>query len=372
MTQLTHAAIVRQGRYTQLSLDGVDPKLVRRLHHFMVRLRVVEERIIAAYHPADEMRCPVHFCIGQEAVSAALNQLLRPDDYLLSHHRSHGYYLAKDAPLEALLAELYGKETGASGGKAGSQDISKHSHRFYAGAILAGAIGISTGVGLGIQLQGGDNIAACGFGEGATDEGIFWEAVNLAALHKLPVVFVCENNCYATFSPQWKRQLNDNLDQRVSAFGVQTSTVFGNDVVQVHQALEAAVQRARSGGGPTFVQAYTYRWNGHVGPESDDRQNYRPPEEVELWKQNCPIALLEQRMRETGQLDDDQRQALLARIHAEIDEAFAFAQQSPFPGRPHWHALNYCSESPLADALLAEPDSGRFDQDQVFTLPEPY
>jgi pyruvate dehydrogenase E1 component alpha subunit len=245
MTQLTHAAILSQGRYAQLSLDGVDPHLVRRLHCFMLRLRAVEERIIAEYHPADEMRCPVHFCLGQEAASAALNQLLRPDDYLLSHHRSHGYYLAKNAPLEALLAELYGKETGASGGKAGSQDISKHSHRFYAGAILAGAIGIAAGVGLGIQLQGGDNIAVCGFGEGATDEGIFWESINFAALRKLPVVFVCENNCYATFSPQSKRQLSDNLEQRVAAFGVAAESVFGNDVVKVHAALGRAVRNAR-------------------------------------------------------------------------------------------------------------------------------
>lgn len=327
---------------------------------------------MAEYHPADEMRCPVHFCIGQEAASAALNQLVRADDYVLSHHRSHGYYLAKDAPLGALLAELYGKETGASGGKAGSQDVSKPSHRFYAGAILAGAIGISTGVGFGIQLQGGDNIVVCGFGEGATDEGIFWESVNFAALHKLPVVFVCENNCYATFSPQWKRQPSDNLDERVATFGVKTETVYGNDVVKVFWAIERAFHRARAGEGPTFVQAYTYRINGHVGPENDDRQSYRPPEELELWKANCPIALLEAEMRAKGLLDDARKASLAAEITTEIEEAFDFARQSCFPSRPHWHALNYCDDSPLADRLLKEPEASSFNQNQVFTMPEPY
>ena len=372
MPALSHAAILERGRYTDLAIDAADPDLVKRLHAFMVRLRATEERLIDEYHPSDEMRCPVHFCIGQEAGSAALNELLREDDYLFSHHRSHGYYLAKDAPLNALFAELYGKETGANGGKAGSQDISKHSHRFYAGAILAGAVGIAAGTAFGIQLAGGDQVAVSGFGEGATDEGIFWEAINFAALQNLPVVFLCENNCYATFSPQSKRQSNDNLAERVESFGMTTETIFGNDVIKVHGALTNAFERARAGEGPTFVQSYTYRWNGHVGPEGDDHQEYRSEEEKAAWRENCPIKLLEEAMTAGGLLTEAAKKALDAKVHEEIDAAFAFAKESPFPGKPHWKTLNRCEESPEADRLLHELESSRFDENQVYTMPEPY
>src|SRR5207245_876061 len=156
------------------------------------RLRLCEEALAREYHPADEMRCPVHFCVGQEAVPAALSLLLAPADYLFSHHRSHGYYLAKNAPMEALFAELYGKIAGANGGVAGSQDISYPERNFYSGAILSGATAISTGAALAFQYKKTNQVAVAGFGEAATDEGIFWETVNYAAVAKLPIVFVCE------------------------------------------------------------------------------------------------------------------------------------------------------------------------------------
>src|SRR3954451_7317717 len=172
---LSHHTIAKMGRYQAVDLQGIDRDLALKLYHQMLRLRRTEEALLAEYHPAEEMRCPIHFCIGQEAVPAALSRVLGTDDYLFSHHRSHGYYLAKAAPMRAMFAELYGKSTGANGGRAGSQDISYPANNFHSGAILAGAIGLATGAALGMQLAGERKVAVAGFGESATDEGMFWE-----------------------------------------------------------------------------------------------------------------------------------------------------------------------------------------------------
>src|SRR5712671_885780 len=185
MTQgITHQNILEAGRYRDLRITADEAETAKALHRFMLRLRICEEALAREYHPADEMRCPVHFCIGQEAVPAALSVLLREDDYLFCHHRSHGYYLSKGAPMDALFAELYGKHTGANGGLAGSQDISFPSRKFFSGAILAGATAISLGAALGCQLRKSTQVTVAGFGESATDEGIFWESVNYAAVAK--------------------------------------------------------------------------------------------------------------------------------------------------------------------------------------------
>jgi pyruvate dehydrogenase E1 component alpha subunit len=372
MAGLNHESILKQGRYRNLSIAGVDPDLVRRLHRWMLWFRRCEEALIKEYHPADEMRCPVHFCLGQEAVPAALSTIIRPEDYLFSHHRSHGYFLAKGAPLKALFAELYGRETGANGGKAGSQDISMHSVNFYSGAILAGAISIGVGAALGVKLKKEPRVVVAGFGEGATDEGVFWEAVNLASLRKLPVVFLCENNRYATYSPLSKRRITDNINEQVESFGVHTVVLFGNDVIAVHKALTQAFEHVRAGKGPVFVEAYTYRWNGHVGPENDDHVGYRPQSEIEFWKSNDPIVLLEERMTEAGLLDTAGRERLAAEIDLELADAFAFAKKSPFPSEADWKRLNYSAASPLADQLLQDVEAAEFNQRQADTIPGPY
>jgi TPP-dependent pyruvate/acetoin dehydrogenase alpha subunit len=365
MTQsITHAGILKSGRYRELRIGDDETETAKALHRFMLRLRLCEEALAREYHPADEMRCPVHFCVGQETVPAALSLLLRDDDYLYCHHRSHGYYLAKRAPMPALFAELYGKATGANAGLAGSQDISFASRRFFSGAILAGATAIASGTALALQLKGGDQVAIAGFGESATDEGIFWETVNYAALAKLPVVFVCENNNYSVFSPQLKRTLLDNISERVRTFGVPCRAVFGNDALLVHRALGEAIARARAGEGPSFVEAYTYRWSGHYGPVSDDLVGYRPQQHLEAWKKNCPIDLLEEAMRARELLSADDREAFVRAFEAEIDAAFRFAKSSPFPALPEWRSLNFASATPEADRLLSEVDLGEFDSRQ--------
>ena len=265
-----------------------------------------------------------------------------------------GTHLAKAAPMNALFAELYGRTTGANGGMAGSQEISFDELHFYSGAILTGATGMAVGMAIAVQLQNKDSIVCAGFGDGATDEGMFWEAISVAALRRLPIVFVCENNCYATYSPQWKRQRLDNLHQRVASFGIDSTAIFGNDVIRVHQTLKRAVDGAQAGAGPFFVEAYTYRWNGHVGPENDDAAvGYRPAEEIAFWKERCPVRLLEEALVRAGLLNSQQIRRIQAGIDAEIAAAFEFAKTSPFPFNADWSSLNVRRDAPRAAACIA-------------------
>ena len=365
MNPLTHASILAAGPYRGLTLHAGEQQTALALYRFMLRLRMCEEALAREYHPADEMRCPVHFCVGQEAVPAALSLLLRPSDYLYSHHRSHGYYLAKGAPMDRLFAELYGKATGANGGLAGSQDISYPQARFYSGAILGGATAIAAGSALASKLNGTGEVVVAGFGEAATDEGIFWETVNYATVAKLPLVLVCENNKYSVFSPILKRTALDNISERIRGFGMASDRVFGNDAPLAHRTLAAALERARSGAGPAFVEAYTYRWSGHYGPVPDDPVGYREPGELEAWKKNCPIDLLEAELRRRGLIDDAQRRSLVAENQREIETAFRFAKESPFPQAPDWRRLNWSDRTPEADRLLADVEAGEYDAHQA-------
>jgi TPP-dependent pyruvate/acetoin dehydrogenase alpha subunit len=369
---LNHESIARSGPYRDMDLTGMERDTLQALLRQMLRLRRTEEALLHEYHPADEMRCPIHFCIGQEAVPAALSLLVRPDDYMLSHHRSHGYYFAKGAPLRELFAEIYGKATGASGGLAGSQDISHHESQFYSGAILAGAVSIAVGVALGLQIRKSTSIAISGFGEGASDEGAFWEAMNYAGVARLPILFVCENNRYATFSDQLKRQASDNMSERVKTFGVRATRIFGNDAPLVYRTLRDEVRRIRGGEGPALVEAYTYRWNSHVGPEDDGVNNYRTPEEMAFWKENCPIRLLQGKLRESGQLSEGDVEHMEAETAQEIADCFRYAKESPFPDAPDWKKLNWSSESPVADKLLGTRSGGEFDQFQSDARLAPY
>jgi len=365
-------SIMNLKSYTMHPIDLININILKSMYKFMLRLRKCQEALIKEYHPANEMRCPVHFCIGQEAAPAALSVLLTQNDYLFSHHRSHGYFLAKTSSLRPLFAELYGRATGANGGLAGSQEISMHSSNFYSGAILTGMPAIAVGTALSFQIKNVPYVSVAGFGDGASDQGIFWETVNFAALKKLPVILLCENNGYSTYSPQLKRQCSDNLSERVMAFGIRSQAIFGNDVVAMYYAIQEAIRNARDGKGPSFIEAYTYRMNPHVGPEDDDYLNYRPKEDLEFWRENCPIKLLEEMMLRNGILSEHEKNNLVSDIEYEIEEAFKFAKSSPFPENPNWASLNYALNSPVADRLLTETKTEIFDQNQADTIPKPY
>ena len=370
--EISHKTIANIGRYRDLRLDGHDIGTVLSLFRQMLRLRLTEEALISEYHPADEMRCPIHFCIGQEAVPAALSLLVGRDDILFSHHRSHGYYFAKGSPLRELFAEIYGKVTGASGGRAGSQDISHCESGFYSGAILAGAVSIAVGAAFAFKYRKSRQISISGFGEGATDEGAFWEAMNYAGKERLPILFVIENNRYATFSDQLNRQALDNICERVRPFGVRATRIFGNDVVKAYDTLAAEIELVRGGGGPSLVEAYTYRWNSHVGPEDDGFNGYRSSAEIEFWKANCPITLLEEQLSKTHHWSDLAKREMEIEIQAEIAANFDFAKRSPFPGQIDWHDANWSSATPMADQLLTETEGNKFDHDQAEARLGPY
>lgn len=369
---LDHEAFLKSPGYPKPDLDGVSRELGLKLYRFMLRLRRCEEAILKEYHPKDEMRCPVHFCLGQEAVPAALNSVLDPEDYLFSHHRTHGYFLAKEPSLRPFLAELYGRSTGSNAGRAGSMDLSMPEVNFHAGAIMPGALAIALGVAYSFKLRKSPRVAVAGFGEGAAEEGLFWEAVNYASVQKLPVVFVCENNRYAVFSDQTKHQPDRTLYKRVDSFGMKSFAVFGNDVLTTRALLHRAVEDCRAGSGPWFVEAMTYRWNAHVGPEPDADIGYRDDAEVQFWKKNCPLSILEPALLEAKWLTADAKEKMIGEIDAEIEDAFTFAKASPWPHFDSWEKENYRQDTPLADKFLKEELSAEFDHSQAEAIPGPY
>jgi pyruvate dehydrogenase E1 component alpha subunit len=364
--------VLRTGKHKISGLRGESPELLLDLYRFMLELRMVQEALIKEYHPANEMRCPVHFCVGEEAAPAALSKVLRKDDWLFCDHRGHGFYLAKGGDLNALFAELYGKAGGCNGGIAGSQEICMPSVRFYSGAILSGMGAVACGAAFESVFNGRDNLSVAVIGDGAADEGNTWETINYAALKKLPVLFICENNGYSTYSPQSKRQPLDNISERVAAFGVESVSLFGNDTVELLGVLREAAEYCRSGKGPFFVETYTCRWNSHVGPADDAGVGYRTKEEIEFWRANCPAALLEESLAASNILSPGMREALARKITLRIEEAFKFAKSSPFPSPPDWETVNLFPGSPAADRLLPDTEAGGFDFHQDETVPKSY
>ena len=307
------------------------PDVQKNLYASMLYIRMVEEKIVELY-PQQEMKCPCHLCIGQEAISAGLCASLRRDDKLFGTYRGHGIYLAKGGDLKAMFAELYGKKTGCTKGKGGSmQLVAPEEGLLCTSAIVGGTIPMAVGAAMAASMDGGDQVAAVMFGEGATEEGVFHESLNFAALKTLPVVFVCEHNYFACYSHQNARQSQDNVYERAAIYGIPASRIDGNNALEVHKEMETAVARARNGGGPTLVECRTYRWLEHVGPYNDTNQGYRTQEEVDEWMERCPLRRLSEHLLKAGILDEVAANALKVKFAEKIDEAVLFALDSPFP-----------------------------------------
>jgi TPP-dependent pyruvate/acetoin dehydrogenase alpha subunit len=313
------------------TLTGISRPMALQLFQSMLRIRKTQEALINEYHPADEMRCPIHFCVGQEAIPVGVSSNLRADDYTFSGHRSHGYYLAKGGSLKGMFAEFYGKSTGSNSGKAGHQEISDESVNFYSGTILVGMLAIAAGAALASQMRGENRVAVTIFGDGGADEGIVYETLNFAALNRLPMVFICENNGYSIYSNQSSRQALSDLSGRARAFGVSARRLDGNDVTGVYRAAKRAIDKARRGDGPTLLELDTYRWCGHVGPEDDDHLGYRTEEELQSWIARCPIEGMKSSLLKAGLLQESEVGDLEKEISLEIADAFSFAKSSPFP-----------------------------------------
>lgn len=354
------------------SLSSLNKEKAWELYRFMLALRRCEEEIIRVYHIDNDMKCPVHFCIGQEAVAAALSIEIKNLDYLFSHHRTHSYFFSKGGSLKEFLGELHGRRCGANGGVAGSMDLSLPRVNFYGGAIMTGALAIGVGCAHGLKHQGSSSVVVAAIGEAATEEGVFWEAINYAQLKKLPIIFICENNRYSIYSDQKDRQVDVDLANRVRSFHLRSHVVFGNDVAALHQVLSKEINLIRSGEGPCFIEAMTYRINSHVGPENDDNVEYRVHNEIDWWKTQCPIHLLENRLKSNGWWDENYKTQLDTKIKKELQEAFLEVKKSPFPESADWHKLNFSDESPLADSLLEDCEEGSFNQNQKDAIPGPY
>lgn len=314
-----------------MEMDAVSPELKRRLLQAMLRIRGVEERIAVLY-AEQEMRCPCHLAIGQEAVAAGTCAALEPEDALFGTYRGHGLYLAKGGDLKALIAELYGKDTGCTRGRGGSMQLAAPEVGFICASALVGAtIPMAVGAALSAVRRRTRQVSAVVFGDGATEEGVFHESLNFASLKRLPVVFVCENNFYACYTHQRARQAADNIFQRAAAYAMPGLRIDGNDVLAVYDAVGHAVARARAGQGPSLIECRTYRWREHVGPNDDTALGYRSREEVERWKARCPVKRLAEHLEAEGRLTPAQLAQWSAEVTRELDDAVVFAQQSSFP-----------------------------------------
>ena len=302
------------------------------LHRQMLFIRMVEERIANEY-AAQEMRCPIHLSIGQEAVAVAVCAALSPTDYVFSNHRCHAHYLAKGGDLPAMLAELYGKATGCASGKGGSMHLVDTRCGFMGAAPIVGStIPIAVGTAFSAKQRVSDRVTAVFFGEGAIETGVFYESMNFAALHELPVLFVCENNLYSVYSPLSVRQPKGRQVSDVgSGIGVESCQIDGNDVARINWTAAEAVRKIRAGDGPIFIECLTYRWREHCGPNYDNDLGYRSPIEFESWKRACPIEQAQRELKKTGAISDVEIAALKSSFNQIIDTALAFAKSSPFP-----------------------------------------
>jgi TPP-dependent pyruvate/acetoin dehydrogenase alpha subunit len=313
--------------YQRLSLETL-----KRLLYSMIKIRKIEEAICNLY-PEQEIRCPVHLCVGQEAIPAGVCNSLKSGDVVFASHRSHGYYIALGGDSKALMAELYGKISGCTKGKGGSQHLAAPEVGLMgSSAIVAGVIPIAVGAALSFAMQKKKNVAIVDFGDGATDEGTFYESLNFAALKNLPVVFICENNYYATHAHQSKRQVRDNIAQRAKAFGVFGVRIDGNNVLEVARTCRNAVGRARTRKGPTLIECRTYRWLEHVGVAYDYNLGYRSERELRRWMKKCPIKMLEEFLKKNRLIKESKIIRVSERINLEISEAVKFAKKSAFPG----------------------------------------
>lgn len=294
----------------------------------MMRIRAFEAKVEELFY-AGPIAGSVHLYIGEEAVAAGVCSALQPSDYITSTHRGHGHAIAKGARMDRMMAELFGRRSGYCKGKGGSMHIADFSAGMLgANGIVAGGLTIAVGAALSSKMRRSSQVVACFFGDGATSRGPSHEALNMAAVFRLPVLFVNENNQYASTTPANYGVSVVDIADRAAGYGMPGVVVDGNDVLAVREATLAAVERARSGGGPTLLECKTYRWKGHyIG----DPELYRPKDEVARWRERCPIRRFQTILVEQGAIQPAEIDEISRRIGEEVAAAVRFAQESPFP-----------------------------------------
>jgi len=309
-------------------------ELLKNLYTTMIRIRLCEEALVDPILKGD-IRTPCHLYSGEEAIAAGLCALLTDADYVFGSHRSHGHFLAKGGSMQALIAEIFCRETGCSRGRGGSMHLIDTEKGMLGSApIVAETIMLALGAALASSIRKEDRVAVAFFGDGATGEGVLYESMNFAALRNLPMIFACENNYYSTHLPIRECRPATDVYKIAEPFGIKTEAVDGNDVLAVYEAAKTAVARCRHREGPIFMEFRTYRFRGHVGPDDNiqgSHSDIRPKSEIAQWMQRDPITLFEQYLTRDGRLND----SVLARAKEdavrEVAAAVLFAQDSPRP-----------------------------------------
>ncbi len=308
------------------------PDISKQILFQMKRIRYVEEEIARCY-PEGKMRCPTHLSIGQEAVAAAVGLALETKDMAVSGHRAHAHYLGKGGNLKGMIAEIYGKATGCSRGKGGSMHLIDETVGFMGStAIVGGTVPVGVGLAFGMKVKKSDQVSCVFHGDAAVETGAFFESVNFAVIKKLPVLFVCENNLYSVYSPLKVRQPESrSISSMAAGLGMHTISGDGNDASEVYRKIRGSIEEIRFGRGPMFFEFSTYRWLEHCGPFYDNHIGYRSETEFLKWQAKDPIARFEREMLKNSTITKKELKSMDHIIAKEVEEAFIFALESPYP-----------------------------------------
>ncbi len=309
----------------------MNKKIKYQIYKNLSLIRKTQEELIERYHPADQMRCPMHFCIGQELMPSVLGTLMIKEDSIFTHHRSHGYYIAKKGSINEMIAEFYGKASGTTGGLAGSQELTSPKINFYSGAILSGAFAISLGDAFEKIYNKKKGIAFSVIGDGGMEEGVVFETLNMASKMKLPILFICENNLYSTHTSLKERTLEKKPSNRAKSFNMETNYFEDNDPDKLFNLLNKIIKKIRITKKPQFIEIKTYRFNSHVGPEGDDHFNYRDKKEIRNSIKKDALNFYSKKMLKgdknfskiKNNIDDSNKNI--------VEKAFQFAEKSDFP-----------------------------------------
>ncbi len=309
----------------------ISPEIARKLFENLVRCRAFEDKLAELY-PLKEMKCPTHLSTGQEASAAGVCAALLKEDMVFSTHRCHSHIVAKGGDFKALMAELWGKSAGCAHGKGGSMHfLEPEIGMMGSSAIVGGTLPLALGAALASQMQGKDLVSVAFFGDGAVEQGTFHESLSFAALKKLPVIFVCENNDMATCTHLDHRQPYPEMYRHAEAYDIPGVRTDGTKVETVYEAAVNAVARARKGEGPSLIEVMCYRWKEHVGPNTDYHLGHRTKEDLEWWMARDPIKLFEQSASKNKLLTKDYIENTKNMVNIQLDEAVAFARETPFP-----------------------------------------
>ncbi|MBS3113786.1 thiamine pyrophosphate-dependent dehydrogenase E1 component subunit alpha [Candidatus Woesearchaeota archaeon] len=301
------------------------------IYKIMVLIRKFEEKIIELYSE-QEMRCPVHLCIGHEAIPAGVCENLNKGDVVFSNHRSHGHYIAKGGDIKRMLAEIYGKVTGCSKGRGGSMHLIDLSANFLASTpIVGGTIPLAAGAALASKMQNKSNVSVAFFGDAAVEEGTLHETLNFASLHKLPVLFVCENNLYSTQTHINERQPAREIVKVAEGHGIKAFRGDGNNAIEVYETAKNAIEHIKSGNGPVFLEFLTYRFREHCGPNEDVSLGYRTKEEILEWTKKDPIKKLGNKLLDDKIATNEELEKIEHDTGIQIEQAVSFAKESQFP-----------------------------------------